>query len=62
LTVSQIGIEMGLLERTTAAALVAAGVVSVLIFPPLALRLLESRPEISSGGDPKRPTKTRRTV
>jgi Kef-type K+ transport system membrane component KefB len=62
LTISQIGIEMGLLERTTAAALVAAGVVSVLIFPPLALRLLESRPEASSGGEPKRPTKTRRTV
>jgi hypothetical protein len=37
LTVSQIGIEMGLLERTTAAALVAAGVVSVLIFPPARL-------------------------
>jgi hypothetical protein len=33
---------MGVLERTTAAALVAAGVVSVLLFPPLALRLLAS--------------------
>ena len=40
LTVSQIGIEMEILQRTTAAALVAAGVVSVLLFPPLALRLL----------------------
>lgn len=40
LTVSQIGIEMGILQRTTAAALVAAGVVSVLLFPPFALRLL----------------------
>jgi hypothetical protein len=40
LTVSQIGLEMGLLQRTTAAALVEAGVVSVLVFPPLALRLL----------------------
>lgn len=60
LTVSQIGIEMGLLERTTAAALVAAGVVSVLVFPPLALRLLASRLEASSGGEPKRPTKIQR--
>ena len=43
LTVAQIGIEMGVLERTTAAALIAGGVVSVLIFPPLAIRLLASR-------------------
>jgi Kef-type K+ transport system membrane component KefB len=42
LTVAQLGIEMGLLARTTAAALVAAGIVSVLIFPPVALRLLSS--------------------
>lgn len=40
LTVAQIGTEMGLLARTTAAALIAAGLASVLIFPPVALRLL----------------------
>jgi Kef-type K+ transport system membrane component KefB len=40
LTVSQIGIEMGLIERATAAALVAAGIVSVLVLPPLALHRL----------------------
>lgn len=33
---------MGLLERATAAALVAAGLVSVLVFPSLALKLLAS--------------------
>lgn len=54
LTVSQIGIEMGLLDRTTAAALVAAGVVSVPLLPPLALRLLASPHEAASGGEPKR--------
>jgi Kef-type K+ transport system membrane component KefB len=43
LTVSQIGVEMGSLQRATAAALVAAGVVSVLLFPPIALRILASR-------------------
>jgi predicted Kef-type K+ transport protein len=45
LTVPQIGTEMGLLEPTTAAALVAAGVVSVLIFPPLAIRLARRQPK-----------------
>jgi len=44
LTVSQIGIEMGSLDRGTGAAMVAAGVASVLLFPPLALRLLASGP------------------
>jgi Kef-type K+ transport system membrane component KefB len=42
LTVAQIGTEMGLLARTKAAALVAAGLVSVTVFPPVALRLLRS--------------------
>ncbi len=42
LTIAPIGIEMGLLERATAAALVAAGLVSVLVFPSLALKLLAS--------------------
>jgi Kef-type K+ transport system membrane component KefB len=51
LTVSAIGTEMDLLDPSTAAALVAAGIVSVLIFPPLALQLLQrsggSSPETS---------------
>lgn len=41
LTVSAIGTEMDLLDPSTAAALVAAGVASVLLFPPLALQLLQ---------------------
>jgi predicted Kef-type K+ transport protein len=58
LTVSQIGIEMGSLERTTASALVAAGVVSVVLFPPLALRLLASAPvpAIDAGSPRTTPT------
>jgi Kef-type K+ transport system membrane component KefB len=40
LTVAQVGVQMRLFERTTAAALIAAGIVSVLLFPPLAQRLL----------------------
>ena len=43
LTVAMIGTQMGILEEATATALVAAGIVSVLIFPFLALRLLASR-------------------
>jgi Kef-type K+ transport system membrane component KefB len=42
LTVTAIGTDMGILEESTAAALVAAGIVSVLVFPTLALRLLAS--------------------
>ncbi|WP_172435184.1 cation:proton antiporter [Mycobacterium avium subsp. hominissuis] len=42
LTVAQIGVRTGLLERTTAAALILTGIISVLFFPPLALRLLKS--------------------
>jgi Kef-type K+ transport system membrane component KefB len=48
LTVAQIGTAIGLLQRTTAAALIAAGIVSVLIFPPLALRLLSTTTEPAS--------------
>jgi Kef-type K+ transport system membrane component KefB len=43
LTVGQIGVAMGLLDRTTASALVAAGIVSVLVFPTAAVRLLPRR-------------------
>lgn len=52
LTVAQIGTEMGLLARTTAAALIAAGVASVLIFPPVALRLLTHQHAPSPHTDP----------
>lgn len=40
LAASEIGLEMGLLDPTVAAGLVAAGLVSVLVFPALALTLL----------------------
>ena len=39
-TADEVDDGMGLVEPTTAAALVAAGVFSVLLFPPLALKLL----------------------
>ena len=40
LTVSQIGAEMDLIEPATAAGLITAGLVSVLVFPAVALRLI----------------------
>lgn len=43
LTVSAIGVEMALIPPATAAALVCAGVVSVLVFPAVAVRLLLPR-------------------
>ena len=50
LTVAQVGIRMGLIDRTTAAALIAAGIVSVLLFPPLALQLLKPVGDPPDGG------------
>src|SRR2546422_695501 len=44
---SQIGLELGLITKATGAALIAAGLLSVLIFPILALALLR-RAELSS--------------
>jgi Kef-type K+ transport system membrane component KefB len=44
---SQIGLELGLITKATAAALIAAGLLSVLIFPIMALTLLRRR-EIKS--------------
>ena len=38
---SQIGVELGLLDRATSSALIAAGLLSVLLFPLLALTLLQ---------------------
>ena len=40
---TQIGVELGQIQEATAAGLVAGGVISVLVFPALALRRLESR-------------------
>ncbi|MGH2721220.1 MAG: cation:proton antiporter, partial [Actinomycetota bacterium] len=40
---TQIGMELGVLTRTNGAALVAAGLVSVLVFPTAALTVLRSR-------------------
>ena len=50
LTVAQVGVQMRLFERTTAAALIAAGVVSVLLFPPLSRRLLTRPTETEPPG------------
>jgi len=44
---SQIGLELGLMTKTTSAALIAAGLLSVLIFPLLALTLLRRGGSIS---------------
>jgi hypothetical protein len=41
-----IGQELGALSPATAAALIAAGLVSVLFFPAIALALLRSRPSV----------------
>lgn len=45
---SQIGLELGLITKATGAALVAAGLLSVLIFPLLALTLLRRAKEVST--------------
>jgi Kef-type K+ transport system membrane component KefB len=49
LTVAQVGVRMDLLERTTAAALIATGIASVLLFPPLASYLLLRPAKYRSG-------------
>jgi hypothetical protein len=41
---TQIGAELGKISKATAAGLVAGGVLSVLFFPALALRVLEGEP------------------
>ena len=38
---TRIGVELGRMSDTTAAGLVAAGMLSVLLFPPVALSLLQ---------------------
>ena len=44
---SQIGLELGLISKATGAALIAAGLLSVLIFPLLALTILRRAKEVS---------------
>src|SRR6266536_1005611 len=44
---SQIGLELGLITKATGAALIAAGLLSVLIFPLLALTILRRAKEVS---------------
>ena len=46
---SQIGLDLQLITRATGAALVAAGLLSVLIFPLIALTLLRQEGASSSG-------------
>jgi Kef-type K+ transport system membrane component KefB len=45
---SQIGLELGLITKATGAALIAAGLLSVLIFPLLALTILRHAREVST--------------
>ena len=45
---SQIGLELGLITKATGAALIAAGLLSVLIFPLLALTILRHTKEVSA--------------
>ena len=45
---SQIGLELGLITKATGAALIAAGLLSVLIFPLLALTILRHTREVST--------------
>lgn len=45
---SQIGLELGLITKATGAALIAAGLLSVLIFPLLALTILRRTNEVST--------------
>jgi hypothetical protein len=45
---SQIGTELGLITKATGAALIAAGLLSVLIFPLLALSILRRAQPVST--------------
>ena len=51
-TATQIGIELGRLSATTGAALVCAGLLSVLLFPPFALALLRDDSSDGAGAKP----------
>jgi predicted Kef-type K+ transport protein len=50
----QLGIDLGLLETAAAAALVAAGLLSVLLFPVAALAILHRRPDSAGLPVPER--------
>ena len=47
--ITNIGVQVGAIKTSTAAALVTAGMLSVLIFPLLALRLASASSAASSG-------------
>jgi Kef-type K+ transport system membrane component KefB len=51
-TASQIGVEIGAVQPVTGAALVAAGLLSVLVFPPIALARLRSPGTADAADDP----------
>ncbi len=50
----QIGMNLGLISQATGAALIAAGLLSVLIFPAAALALLRGSPEPQTAPSPSR--------
>src|SRR5262245_21602712 len=52
---SEIGVEIGALERSTAAAFIAAGLVSALVFPAGGLTLLRRAPRGPGAEGPRRP-------
>jgi Kef-type K+ transport system membrane component KefB len=51
-TATQIGVGIGAIRPATAAALVAAGLLSVVVFPPIALGLLRRRPPAAESSPP----------
>jgi Kef-type K+ transport system membrane component KefB len=51
-TATQIGVGIGAIRPATAAALVAAGLLSVVVFPPIALGLLRRRPPAAESAPP----------
>jgi Kef-type K+ transport system membrane component KefB len=53
-TATMIGTGLGVVSPVNAAALVGAGVISVLVFPPVALSLLRDRPAVSTRPAPPR--------
>ena len=55
--ITSIGVDEGAITPATAASLVGAGMISVLLFPMLGLRLLSARPAAEQGaaGEPGLP-------
>jgi hypothetical protein len=54
----QIGVDLGLIRPTTYVALVAAGLLSVVVFPLVSLTLLGGRADASSPVGPAEPVPT----